>query len=80
MGAVVATFLERAFGRPLTLGDRRRQRLVTRLAQAGIEGGAVYDALIAMTAEQHGALLVTLDARAALTYARCGVAYEVLST
>jgi predicted nucleic acid-binding protein len=78
-GAVVATFLERAFGRPLTLGARRQQRLVTRLAGEGIEGGAVYDALIAVTAEQHGALLVTLDARAALTYARCGVKYELLA-
>jgi predicted nucleic acid-binding protein len=78
-GDVVATFLERAFDLPLTLDRRVQQQLVRRLVEAGIEGGAVYDGLIAATAQRHGATLLTLDARAALTYGRCGVTFELLT-
>ena len=44
-----------------------------------IEGGAVYDALIAVTAERHGATILTLDGRAARTYELCGVTFDLLT-
>ncbi|MEJ7797119.1 MAG: PIN domain-containing protein [Solirubrobacteraceae bacterium] len=76
----VSTYLERQFSHPPIALDRKRQySLVGRMAGAGIVGGAVYDALIAMTVQAHDATLVSLDARAARTYERCGVRFELLT-
>jgi hypothetical protein len=36
--------------------------------------------VIALTARAHDAVLVSLDQRAAATYRRCGVPYELLAT
>ena len=72
--AVAADLLARRFRSALvhprtrTLAD-----LPERLAAAGISGGASYDALIALTALDHRATLVTLDERATPTYAALGV-------
>jgi predicted nucleic acid-binding protein len=75
----VATFLERQFPQsPIVLGRRDQHALVGRLSRAGIVGGAVYDALIAFTAKAHDATLMSLDARAATTYERCGANFELL--
>ena len=52
--------------------------IVQRLAGAGIAGGAVYDALIGLTAAQHGAELVTRDVRAAATYEALAVPHRVI--
>ncbi|MDR1394247.1 MAG: hypothetical protein LBJ62_09850 [Bifidobacteriaceae bacterium] len=49
------------------------------LAQASISGGSVYDALVALTASEHDALLGTRDARAARTYQALGAEFKVLS-
>jgi len=43
------------------------------LAERGISGGAVYDALVAAAARQHGLRLLTADARARPTYEAMGV-------
>jgi PII-like signaling protein len=43
------------------------------LAQAGVRGGAVYDALVGWTAAHASAELLTLDARAMATYRALGV-------
>lgn len=43
------------------------------LAQQQISGGAVYDALVALAAKAHGAILATRDNRARGTYAALGV-------
>ena len=48
------------------------------VADAGIAGGATYDALIAWVARSHGRELVSLDQRAARTYERIGVEYRLL--
>ncbi|MGO9487785.1 MAG: PIN domain-containing protein [Solirubrobacteraceae bacterium] len=48
------------------------------LAAEGIAGGAVYDGLIALTAAQHDAELLTLDRRASRTYRRLGVRFLLL--
>ena len=51
----------------------------SRLAGAGISGGSVYDALIALGAADHGLELLTRDARAARTYGALGVTFEVIT-
>ena len=38
------------------------------LSRLGIAGGAVYDALVALAAKEHGTALATRDARARGTY------------
>ena len=50
--------------------------LIPRLARLGIAGGAVYDALIAVTALSADATLITRDRRAEATYRKLGVAVE----
>lgn len=45
---------------------------------AGITGGAVYDLLVGLSARDAGATLVSLDRRAATTYAAAGVAHDLL--
>lgn len=47
------------------------------LADLGIAGGAVYDALVALAAQEHGATLATRDFRARETYVRIGVRVEI---
>jgi phosphomannomutase len=52
----------------LTLPLAGHERLVTSVAEAGLRGGSVYDALVGATAVQAGARLLTLDRPAARTY------------
>jgi hypothetical protein len=54
-------------------GVDEQRDLVRRLADSGRIGGAVYDALVALTARLAGALLVTADARAIAVYELVGV-------
>jgi predicted nucleic acid-binding protein len=71
--------LERAFPQdPLVLRGRQLRRLLQRLAVVGIAGGAVYDGLVAGTAQQHGAVLVTCDRHATPTYAALGAEIRLL--
>lgn len=77
---VVRAFLERRFPEPLlTLSQAGHRDLLDLLAREGIVGGATYDALIAAAARGAGARLLTLDARAARTYAHCQAEAELLS-
>jgi predicted nucleic acid-binding protein len=46
--------------------------------RAGITGGAVYDLVVAPAAQRAGAVLLTLDQRAAKTYEAADVGYELL--
>ena len=52
--------------------------LVVRLSTHHISGDAVYDALVAAVAAEHGLRLVSRDARAAGTYRAMGVDLELL--
>lgn len=74
---VVERFLARRFpGEVLLLpGDHHRTLAIT-LADGGITGGAVYDALVAATARHAGATLLTRDRRATRTYEAVGVRYR----
>lgn len=78
--ALVRDFLEARFPEPyLTLSAAGHRALVPRFVELGIRGGAAYDALIAATAAQSGATLVSCDRRAAATYERLGVRVELIS-
>ncbi len=68
-----AILLAERFAPPLVMGDETARRLPQVLSRLGVAGGAVYDALVALAAAEHGAELATRDARARGTYERVGV-------
>jgi predicted nucleic acid-binding protein len=71
---LVAQYLREDFsGERLLLTEPEQRALIGRLASLSISGGAVYDALVAATADHHGRRLVSCDRRAAATYDRLGV-------
>jgi len=75
----VVEFLRRTFpAQRLVLARAQQQRLPSRLADLGVAGGAVYDALIALTTLGAEADLLTLDQRALTTYERCGASARLL--
>jgi predicted nucleic acid-binding protein len=77
---LVHRFLETQFAAPyLVLPAREQRRLTGRLLELGIEGGAVYDGLVALTAAAAGATLITLDRRAVGIYDRCGVDVRIVA-
>jgi predicted nucleic acid-binding protein len=73
-----AEVIRRSFAGVLGLSSKAFERAHLRFATLGIAGGAVYDALVALAAEEHGALLVTRDMRALSTYDALGTLTETL--
>lgn len=72
--AVVAQYLREDFsGRRLMLPEPRQRKLLDRLARQSISGGAVYDAIVALTAAHHDHPLLSCDRRASRTYDRLGI-------
>ena len=71
--ADAARLMAERFDEPLVLGPHAARRLPDVLSRLGIAGGAVYDALVALAAAEHGAGLATRDARAKPTYETVGV-------
>jgi len=71
--ADAARLIAERFVEPLVLGPEAARRLPAVLSRLGIAGGAVYDALVALAAVEHGASLATRDARAKSTYETVGV-------
>jgi predicted nucleic acid-binding protein len=57
---------------PLVLSAAGYLRFLRDISSWWVVGGAVYDALIAITAQTHAATLATLDERAARTYLMTG--------
>lgn len=55
-------------------------RAVTTLdaSERGLAGGAIYDCLIAQTAREHDAVLVSLDHRAAVRCSLIGAEHQLL--
>ncbi len=71
---LVAEYLRKDYpGRRMVLPESERRDLIARLAGLSIAGGAVYDAMVAVTATHHGYRLLSCDRRAAATYERLGV-------
>lgn len=61
------------------LSEGAAQELSGRLADAGVSGGAVYDALVGRVAAVHGLPLASRDRRAADVYRALGATVEVLT-
>lgn len=77
--SIAADFLGRVFPEEARLLPAlTTARRLPRVAEAaGVSGGAIYDALIAVTARDAGAKLVTRDRRALPTYQRMGAEAEL---
>lgn len=67
------------FTESFPLGVRAARAAHREFARRGIAGGATYDGLVALAAREHGAVLVTRDARARSTYEALGVPTQVLA-
>lgn len=77
--ADAAQLLQVRFGGVLHLSREGAERLPVRLAALSVAGGATYDALVALTALEHGIVLGTRDQRARGTYAAVGASVEVVA-
>ena len=55
-----------------------QRSIVERAAGVGLEGGSVYDALVALVAAEHGHILLSRDVCAGRTYELLDVGYELL--
>lgn len=75
----VARILVANFPQTRFLSASAATALLARLPGLGIDGGSVYDALVAATAQEHDIPLVTRDRRALTTYRRLGAAFELLA-
>ncbi|GDY30524.1 type II toxin-antitoxin system VapC family toxin [Gandjariella thermophila] len=64
----------------LTLSETGYQEFLATVAAGQILGGPAYDALIAFTAAEHQATLMSLDQRATATYEAVGVTVEPLAS
>jgi predicted nucleic acid-binding protein len=73
-----ARLIKARFSEPFVLSSSRRRKLAETLSGLGIAGGAVYDALVALAAKEHEAVLATRDARARGTYEAVGVKVTVV--
>jgi predicted nucleic acid-binding protein len=77
--ADAARLLTARFSPPLVLGSSHARKLPDTLSGLGVAGGAVYDALVALAAKEHGVALATRDARARGTYDAVGVKVIVVT-
>jgi hypothetical protein len=78
--SIVHAFITERFTEPfLTLSETGCQELLATIAAGQILGGPAYDALIAFTAIEHQATLLSLDHRATPTYEAVGATVEQLA-
>jgi hypothetical protein len=76
---IVHAFITERFAEPsLILSETGYQELLATVAAGQVLGGRAYDALIAFTAAEHNATLMSLDQRAAATYKTVGAQVEQL--
>jgi hypothetical protein len=72
-------FLEAHFDWPVrALGPVAYREMLESAARSGVLGGAVYDALVALTAREAGTTLVSLDRRAVPTYRAVGADHSLI--
>jgi predicted nucleic acid-binding protein len=64
---------------PFLLSAKGYAATIHRLADAGLSGGRIYDAVVAATAAEAGARLLTADRRALATYALAGAHFQLVS-
>ena len=74
---IVLAWLERRFvGEWLGLPAKTARNALRSAVEQGIRGGALYDALVGVTAAHHSHTLLTADRRAAPVYRALGVTVE----
>lgn len=79
-GIVVRDFVQARFPEPfLRLDAPAWRRFMMDLPERELAGGAIYDALVAATAAQHDAELISCDRRAAAVYESYGVKATILA-
>jgi predicted nucleic acid-binding protein len=79
-GDVVRDFIKARFPEPfLRLSPGAYRAFLLGLWEREVVGGAAYDALVAATAAEHSAELLTCDRRASVIYERYGVRSQLLS-
>lgn len=79
-GIVVRDFLQARFPEPfLRLDATAWRRFLMDLPERELAGGAIYDALVAATAAQHDAELISCDRRAAAIYESYGIKATILA-
>ncbi|WP_150460247.1 PIN domain-containing protein [Nesterenkonia ebinurensis] len=71
--------LDDNFAGMLTLSPELAVSVHRKFADTGVLGGAVYDGLVALAAQENNAVLATRDARAKATYDVLGVRTELVS-
>ncbi|HLI39011.1 MAG TPA: type II toxin-antitoxin system VapC family toxin [Streptosporangiaceae bacterium] len=77
---IVHAFISERFAEPFLIPPEiGYQELLATLATGHIPGGPACDTLIAVTATEHQATLVTLDRRASATYEAVGATVEQLA-
>jgi predicted nucleic acid-binding protein len=77
--AIALAFIRERFELPSAEPPAGVQDALLALApERGIVGGAIYDAVVGLTAQHAGATLVSLDRRAARTYHALGVDYRLV--
>lgn len=77
---VAARILSANFPETRYLSSRGAAALARGLGGGDIAGGAVYDALVAAAAHEHGVVLATRDERAAQVYRWLGAAIELVGS
>lgn len=75
----VASILLHNFPETRFLSARAAQELVDRVAELGVAGGSVYDALVAQTALEHGLPLASRDRRAVEIYRALGARVQLIN-
>ena len=75
---VAANLLRALPGPALVLSPEGHTRVLQLAGSRGIAGGAIYDALIAATALEADARLLSRDVRTARTYEAIGVPFELV--
>ena len=78
--AAVEQLLRASFPATRFLGAADAASLFRRLAELGVSGGSVFDALVGATAVAHGLPLVTRDTRALDLYRALDVELDVIGT
>ncbi len=76
--AVAWAAIEAAFPQRCWLTPGQHDRLLDRMAELALQGGMLYDALVAEAARGSSRRLLTRDTRALRVYELLGVAYELV--
>ncbi|MDR1214297.1 MAG: PIN domain-containing protein [Propionibacteriaceae bacterium] len=76
--ATAVVLIEDRFAGILALPEGAASNAHRAIGEAGVAGGAVYDALVGLAARYHGARLVTRDRRALGAYAAVSADAEVM--